>query len=716
MKSKRMKNLMITAILLAAMSMSTACGTAATTTGTSLSTTSLPEESASSDSSDTSENSGTASAVVSGTESQLGGLILTADAINFKDSDEYTDYTASSYVSVECDGSTVNVTGTGVTLNGTDITITAEGTYVFSGSLDDGTITVSAGEDAKVTLVLNGFTVKSSSGSAIDVEDADKVIISLPEGTENYVSDADTRADDDEADAAVYSTADLVFNGTGTLTVESNYADAIHGKDDVRILSGNYIIDSSDDGIVGKDRLEIKDGTFEIIAAGHGLKSTNTEDDEKGFIYIENGTFSITSTEDGIHAVTAVWIAGGDFTIDAGDDGIHADETLTIDDGTIYVTESYEGLEAAEIFLNGGDIEVYASDDGINAAGGSLTDDSDTTSEDSTSDTDTDSDADADEAEEIAEQQEELEALNTSSSDENTSSADTSDGSSADETASDDSTDSSTDERAQMAPPNGDTFDDSGRPSMQDGEMPDMSEMPDGEAPDMSEMQDGEAPDMSEMQDGEMPDMSEMQDGEAPDMSEMQDAESDMRGGGKGGMGGGMMNGGGMGGMMGGESIGYLYINGGTITVHADGDGIDANTSIYQNGGTVIVEGPTNDGNGALDYGTAYIVTGGSVLAVGSSGMMQTVSDSSSSNCLTVVWNTMQEAGTEITITDSDGNEVLTYTPSKSFSSFVFADETLTSGETYTVSANGTKLCDVTLNDVVTTVDQDGNATMIRNM
>ena len=58
-------------------------------------------------------------------------------------------------------------------------------------------------------------------------------------------------------------------------------------------------------------------------------------------------------------------------TLKSGDDGIHADAALTISGGSVTVSDSYEGLEAADIVIEGGEISVTASDDGLNAAGGS---------------------------------------------------------------------------------------------------------------------------------------------------------------------------------------------------------------------------------------------------------------------------------------------------------------------------------------------------------
>jgi hypothetical protein len=133
----------------------------------------------------------------------------------------------------------------------------------------------------------------------------------------------------------------------------------------------------------------------------------------------------------------------------------------------------------------------------------------------------------------------------------------------------------------------------------------------------------------------------------------------------------------------------YLYINGGYTVVNAAGDGIDANGAIEMTGGTVIVSGPTNNGNGALDYLGSFKISGGFLVAAGSSGMAQSPSEASTQYSLMVNFDAMQPAGTLFHIETEDGADVLTFMSSKEYQSVVLSSPELEKGETYLVYTGG---------------------------
>ena len=144
-----------------------------------------------------------------------------------------------------------------------------------------------------------------------------------------------------------------------------------------------------------------------------------------------------------------------------------------------------------------------------------------------------------------------------------------------------------------------------------------------------------------------------------------------------------------------------LNINGGTVTVDADGDGLDSNGNFTMAGGTVCVCGPTNGGNGALDYNGTANVTGGTLIACGAVGMEEGFSDTSTQYSVLHDLGSTVSANEKLTITDSDDKEILSFTPIKTWQSVVFTSADLKEGETYTITA-GSQSESVTIDGIVT--------------
>ncbi len=142
----------------------------------------------------------------------------------------------------------------------------------------------------------------------------------------------------------------------------------------------------------------------------------------------------------------------------------------------------------------------------------------------------------------------------------------------------------------------------------------------------------------------------------------------------------------------------YISISGGEITVDALGDGVDSNGTITQNGGVLTVFGPTNSGNGALDYQKSYTIGGGTLIALGARGMAQAPS-ALSQPCISIYSEV--SAGSEIEVRASDGNVILSVTTPKNCGSLIFSDPNFKSGENYDILANGTLLTTVTASDGV---------------
>lgn len=154
----------------------------------------------------------------------------------------------------------------------------------------------------------------------------------------------------------------------------------------------------------------------------------------------------------------------------------------------------------------------------------------------------------------------------------------------------------------------------------------------------------------------------------------------------------------------------WIKITGGNINISASGDGIDSNGNIDMSGGTLLVSGPTDNGNGALDCDGTFTITGGVLAAAGSSGMAEAPAASSSQGSLMVYYTSTQKAGATVTLKDSGGNSVLEFTPAKAYQCIVISIPNMKSGASYSLYSGGAKLTDVTLTDTVTNISDSGQA------
>lgn len=143
----------------------------------------------------------------------------------------------------------------------------------------------------------------------------------------------------------------------------------------------------------------------------------------------------------------------------------------------------------------------------------------------------------------------------------------------------------------------------------------------------------------------------------------------------------------------------YIHIAGGVLHIDASGDGVDSNGDITVSGGETYLSGPTNGGNGTLDYSGSAAVTGGIFAASGSSGMAQNF-DSSSTQGTIMINVDMQEAGTDIVLLDSSGSEILSWAAEKEYSSIIVSCPEIKEGETYTVKG-GTAEQSITMDALV---------------
>lgn len=311
----------------------------------------------------------------------------------YSDRDKDASYDEAAATKIALAGQGATVSGEGAAVEGTAVTITAAGTYVVTGELMAGSLVVNAGDQDKVQIVLDGASIRNEAGPALNIQQADKVFVTLAAGSQNTLADGasyELAEGEDEPNAALYSKADLTINGTGALTVEGNYRHGVNSKDDLVVTGGAITVTAKEDGLRGKDCVKVADGSFAITAGGDGVKSNNDEDPTRGFVSIDGGTFAVEAGDEGFQAATYLRLAGGDaqikaadhalrsdveaamsggtYVVEAGGKGMNPETKFTMDGGTFTVAGCEEGIEAQEVIVNDGELNITASDDGINAA------------------------------------------------------------------------------------------------------------------------------------------------------------------------------------------------------------------------------------------------------------------------------------------------------------------------------------------------------------
>lgn len=138
---------------------------------------------------------------------------------------------------------------------------------------------------------------------------------------------------------------------------------------------------------------------------------------------------------------------------------------------------------------------------------------------------------------------------------------------------------------------------------------------------------------------------------------------------------------------MGGASDGSIVINGGTLNIRSSGDGMDANGTLEINDGYIVVCGPNSGDTATLDFDVKGTINGGTFIGTGASFMPQSFSDNKQG--VIAIRMGSQSAGTEITVTDGNGKELVKTAPELDFSVFIFSSPELVSGQSYRVAVGG---------------------------
>lgn len=271
------------------------------------------------------------------------------------------------------------ITGNGTYIVDSDVHIVYAGKYVLTGTLADGSVIVEADGDDKIWLLLDGADIRCEDSAALLVEQAEKVFLTLADGTENVLSSGPVYGEDAVSagiDGAVYSKDDLTINGSGSLTVAGEYQHGIVCNDDLVIAGGTVTVTAAQDGLHANDSTRIANADLTITAGDDGVTVSN--DENTGYFYTESGSVTIPSCYEGIEAVN-VTIDGGTVDITSTDDGINANGTgsvspiVTVNGGDVRIVNT-QGMDAdgmdsnGNIYINGGKVFVSMNGAGTNNA------------------------------------------------------------------------------------------------------------------------------------------------------------------------------------------------------------------------------------------------------------------------------------------------------------------------------------------------------------
>ena len=611
----------------------------------------------------------------------------TAATDMFTDRDREVGYDEESTVAIELKDGASTAQSESVVVEGDVITITEEGSYILSGTLTDGQIIVAA-KDAKVQLVLNNVDITCEDSAALYISDADKVFVTSVDGTINSLSTTGefVAIDDNNIDGAIYSKSDLTLNGGGCLEITCDYGHGIVSKDDLVVTSGEYIVDASSHALSGKDSVRIAGGSFELTAGKDGVHSENEDDEEKGFVYIENGTFTIVSDGDGIDASNYVEIVDGNFDITAGG-GYENAEAHTQGSFGGFGGKTGEGKQ-----LNGGempntgempeDVEMPEGGEmpkGIEIPeGGQMPEGVEML-----------------EGGQMPEGGQMSEGGEIPDRGQRPNSGDMSKGELADDGTMSGVSDETSEETISTKGIKSDGImiihgGEYSINSADDGMHSNSSMEIDGGKIEIASGDDGIHSDEGlVINDGAVNIINSYEglegltitiNGGDIDVNASDDGLNAAGGADSSGFGG-----------FGTDSFGasddiWIEINGGCTYILAGGDGADSNGNLTINGGELYIDGPSDNGNAAIDYGenATAAINGGTVVAVGSSGMLESL-DSSSEQGIIMTAVASGISGDEIKLMDSAGNELVSFTAVKAYDSVVISTEKISEGETYTL-------------------------------
>lgn len=542
-----------------------------------------------------------------------------------------------------------------VTVDGGTVTITQEGTYILTGTLEEGMVIVQAPDTDKIQLVLDGAHITSPTSAAIYVASADKVFLTTAADSANTLENGGSYVaiDDNNIDGVIFSKSDLTLNGAGSLTITSQGGHGVVSKDDLVVTCGTYDVDVSGQGLSGKDSVAIANGTFTLQTGKDGIQSDNEENAEKGFVYLKDGTYTITADGDGVSASSWMEVDGGTYTITTGGGSANGEtHTDTMDPGG----------------MGGG------MDNGMGGGPGTGTDGQPPERPDGMQPPDDGGGNPGGSMEPPDQSGTELSATVFSSAD----------------TTQDTTQDTTTSTKGLKAGTaltiTGGTFqlDCADDAFHTNGDL-----TVSGGCAQISTGDDALHADLDlVLETGEL-NITTCYEGLEGQTVSIHGGTVDLVASDDGINAAGDPQ----------ENI-LIDITGGTLTIDAGGDGLDSNGDLTMSGGTVLVSGPAQGADTALDYDGTASITGGTFIGVGQSGMAQNFGDASTQGSILLTVDS-QSAESAVSLAASDGTVLASWDAvPKGFTSVLISCPGLTVGSTYSVTA-GTSQTEVTLDSLI---------------
>jgi len=574
----------------------------------------------------------------------------------FSNRDFDSSYDAAAAVSIDM-GNGIVCDSPNVKVLGSTATITAEGTYILSGTATDGKVIVDAASTDKIQLVLDNVSITSMKSAPLYIKQADKVFVTLAEGSDNVLENGGSfeTIDENNIDAALFSKDDLTINGSGSLTVSSPAGHGIASNDSLSITGGSFDISCASNALKANDDICIAEGSFVISSGKDAIQAEHDENVEKGFVYIADGEFDIRAEGDGLSAGAYMLIDGGSFTLLTGGGHENAAEKSSEMWGQ-FMPGSMRGAKGG--MGRGerpGDMtppELPVSEKPELPENMPLYD--------------------------MEKPQRPEGAFAEKPSDQSTSDGSSMKGFKA---------------KGELTV-NGGSFT---VDSADDGFHSDLNVNINAGEFEISAGDDAMHAEENLIVNGGKINISDSYEGmEALHLFvfggeiviQATDDGLNAAGGTDGsGFGGRDTR---FGGAMGQNSGGSIAIAGGNISIMAYGDGLDANGSIDITGGSTTVCGPTYGDTAILDYYSTAKIDGGSFIGSGSAMMAQKFSEAAQ-GVVSAAFDKSFPAGTEVEVTDSNGNRVLNFAPALDFEMLIVSTPELSPEETYGMSVVGIK-------------------------